>query len=52
MCRWEAHIWVKDLGRQVYLGGFEHESHAAEVYDVAALRVKGSKARLNFPIER
>ena len=20
-CRWEAHIWVKELGRQVYLGG-------------------------------
>ncbi|KAK9824708.1 hypothetical protein WJX72_012563 [[Myrmecia] bisecta] len=36
--RWEAHIWVKELGRQVYLGGYEHEDHAAEAYDVAALK--------------
>ncbi|KAK9867629.1 hypothetical protein WJX84_008553 [Apatococcus fuscideae] len=50
--RWEAHIWVKEMGRQVYLGGFEHEAHAAEVYDVAALRAKGSHAKLNFPRDR
>eukprot|EP00798_Chlamydomonas_sp_ICE-L_P008773 gene8773-33640_t len=36
--RWEAHIWVKDIGRQVYLGGYELEEHAAEAYDVAALK--------------
>lgn len=29
--RWEAHIWVKELGRQVYLGGYEEEIQAAEV---------------------
>ena len=28
-CRWEAHLWVKELGRQVYLGGYEAEEHAA-----------------------
>ena len=22
-CRWEAHIWVKDIAKQVYLGGYE-----------------------------
>jgi hypothetical protein len=27
----------------VYLGGYEHEEHAAEAYDVAALRCKGRK---------
>ncbi len=42
-CRWEAHIWVKDMGRQVYLGGYEDEAHAAEAYDVAALKSKGVK---------
>ncbi len=43
VCRWEAHIWVKDMGRQVYLGGYEDEAHAAEAYDVAALKSKGVK---------
>jgi hypothetical protein len=23
MIRWEAHIWVKEIGRQVYLGMWE-----------------------------
>ena len=50
--RWEAHLWVKDLGRQVYLGGYEHEEHAAEAYDVAALKCKGTRVRTNFPISR
>ena len=51
-CRWEAHIWVKELGRQVYLGGYEHEEHAAEAYDVAALKCKGFKVKTNFDIDR
>ncbi|KAL3156804.1 hypothetical protein ABBQ38_001075 [Trebouxia sp. C0009 RCD-2024] len=50
--RWEAHIWVKELGRQVYLGGYEHEEHAAEAYDVAALKCKGFKVKTNFDIDR
>ena len=50
--RWEAHIWVKDLGRQVYLGGYEHEEHAAEAYDVAALKCKGRRVKTNFDIVR
>lgn len=29
--------------RQVYLGGYEREEHAAEAYDVAVLKVKGIK---------
>lgn len=36
--RYESHIWVKDLGRQIYLGGYECEEHAAEAYDIAALK--------------
>ncbi len=51
-CRWEAHIWVKELGRQVYLGGYEHEEHAAEAYDVAALKCKGFRVKTNFDADR
>jgi hypothetical protein len=50
--RYEAHIWVKDLGRQVYLGGYENEGHAAEAYDIAALKSKGSKTRINFELSK
>lgn len=47
--RWEAHIWLKTTGKQMYLGAYENEAHAAEAYDVAALKIKGeAKAKLNF----
>uniref|UniRef100_A0A7S2T791 AP2/ERF domain-containing protein n=1 Tax=Chloropicon primus TaxID=1764295 RepID=A0A7S2T791_9CHLO len=47
--RWESHIWIKETGKQMYLGAYENEVHAAEAYDVAALKIKGEeKARLNF----
>lgn len=51
-CRWEAHVWVKELGRQVYLGGYEQEEHAAEAYDVAILKCKGRRVTTNFEISR
>ncbi|CAL5219375.1 g1195 [Coccomyxa viridis] len=50
--RWEAHLWVKDFGRQVYLGGYEREDHAAEAYDVAALKCKGPRVKTNFPMSK
>lgn len=31
---------MKEIGRQVYLGGYMSEEHAAEAYDVAALKCK------------
>ena len=43
---------MKELGRQVYLGGYEHEEHAAEAYDVAALKCKGRKVKTNYDAER
>lgn len=50
--RWEAHIWVKETGKQVYLGGYEHEEHAAEAYDVAAIKCKGGTVKTNFPMSK
>jgi hypothetical protein len=50
--RWEAHIWVRETGKQVYLGGYELEEHAAEAYDVAALKCKGSKVKTNFEVSK
>ncbi|PSC75719.1 pathogenesis-related genes transcriptional activator [Micractinium conductrix] len=50
--RFEAHIWVKELGRQVYLGGFEEEEQAAEAYDIMAIKAKGTAAATNFGLDR
>lgn len=50
--RYESHIWVKDMGKQVYLGGYSQEEHAAEAYDIAALKVKGRKTKTNFHISK
>ncbi|KAK9846267.1 hypothetical protein WJX81_000414 [Elliptochloris bilobata] len=50
--RWEAHCWVRQLGRQVYLGGYELEEHAAEAYDVAALKCRGLHVKINFDLRR
>ncbi|GAB4819072.1 hypothetical protein N2152v2_006118 [Parachlorella kessleri] len=50
--RFEAHIWVKDLGRQVYLGGYDTEEHAAEAFDIAALKCKGRRTKTNFEVTK
>ena len=51
--RWESHIWVRETGKQLYLGGFDHEHAAAEAHDLCALKLRGRSARgLNFPLER
>lgn len=49
--RYEAHIWVNQLKKQVYLGGYATEALAAEAYDILQVRLKGDKAKTNFPIE-
>ena len=51
--RWESHIWVRETGKQLYLGGFDREHSAAEAHDLCALKLRGRSARgLNFPLER
>jgi hypothetical protein len=45
--RWRAKISVN--GNTRHLGYFDNERVAAEAYDRAAIRLKGSAARLNFP---
>lgn len=46
--RWESHIWVAAKGKQIYLGGYELEEHAASAYDVVRLKIKGRAAKTNF----
>ena len=47
--RWLAKM--KDNGRQVHLGIFDTEENAARVYDLFALKCRGSKAEINFLLE-
>ena len=46
--KWDAKIWVRETAKEVYLGRYELEEHAAEAYDVAALKIKGHKVKTNF----
>jgi hypothetical protein len=50
--RFEAHIWINSIKKQVYLGGYATEELAAEAYDIVLLKVKGRSARTNLPIEK
>lgn len=49
--RWAAEIRDPHKGKRVWLGTFDTAEEAATVYDMAAVRLKGSKAVTNFPIE-
>lgn len=46
--RWTAHIQVN--GRRLFLGAFDTPQAAAEAYDIAAVRHRGAKAKLNDPL--
>ncbi|GMH44279.1 hypothetical protein BSKO_12213 [Bryopsis sp. KO-2023] len=50
--RWEVHIWVGSLGKQVYLGGYDDADAAAEAYDIVQIRTRGEDAKTNFPKAR
>ena len=45
-------MWVRESGKQAYLGGYASEEEAAEAHDVAALKCHGMKAKTNFHISR
>lgn len=45
-------MWVREDGKQAYLGGYSTEEEAAEAHDVAALKCHGLKAKTNFHISR
>lgn len=45
--RWQAAINAS--GKYIYLGSFSDEEEAARSFDKEALRVRGNKAKLNFP---
>lgn len=49
--RWAAEIRDPHQQKRLWLGTFDTAEAAATVYDMAAVRLKGSKAVTNFPIE-
>ena len=59
--RYEAHVWLRESRRQVYLGGHLEEEFAAEAFDIIVLKLAriGDRSRtgtrplkMNFPESR
>jgi EREBP-like factor len=46
--KWQAMIFSK--GKAMWLGYFTCEEAAARAYDAAAVRERGDRAKLNFPL--
>jgi hypothetical protein len=47
--RWQASI--NSGGKYLYLGSFTSEVEAANVFDQAAIQLRGRDTKLNFPLE-
>eukprot|EP00890_Picochlorum_soloecismus_P002061 jgi/Picsp_1/2856/NSC_01081-R1_transcription factor apetala2 len=51
--RWEAYVWatIDDYAKQYHLGSFSSQEEAAKAYDLALIKLRGEKAKTNFPRE-